>query len=52
VDTTVTPEIRYTNRTDPSCSPGDVAGRQCLVLIKRCFTAKTPFLLPSPWTSP
>lgn len=46
VDTAVTPAIRYTNRTDSPSSPGDVAGRQYVVLSKNRFVAKTPFLVP------
>jgi Ca-activated chloride channel family protein len=46
VDTAATPEIRYLNRTSFSASPGDVAGRQYVVLSKNRYTAKTPFLVP------
>ena len=46
VDTAVTPEIRYTNRTDFDSRPGDVPGLQYVVLSKNRFGAKTPFLVP------
>lgn len=46
VDSAVTPEIRYLNRTDYDSRPGDVPARQYIVLSKNLFTAKQPFLVP------